>query len=117
MNNGIAQFFYTRQLPAGAVAIAQVTADPSYAEDLIDVNNVVTTGTLRVWPTSLAGSPFTAAGLGIPLAISGVSTYVLESQFFELTNVLAGDGTPLFYQHTLDTRSEEHTSELQSLRH
>ena len=109
MNNGIAQFFYTRQLPAGAVAIAKVTADPSYAEDLIDVDNVVTTGTLRVWPTSLSGSPFTAAGLGIPLVISGVSTYVLESQFFELTNVLAGDETPLFYQHTLDTTANSIT--------
>jgi hypothetical protein len=120
MNTGIAQFFYTRQLPAGAVAIAQVKADPTYAIDLIDVNNVVTTGTLRVWRfstdgigpvDSLTGSAFaTASGLGIPVTISGARTYVMDSQFFELTNIFAADGiTPLFYQHSLDSAANSIT--------
>ena len=112
-NRGIQEFYYTKTLPQNAVAIAQVKAAPASVSDLIDVTNPVTTGSLGIWRWShdLAGpvddltqpAHWSAVGLNTNVTISGSRTYCLDSQFFELTNKTAGDGTPLYYFHPLDS--------------
>lgn len=119
MNTGIAKFLYTRKLPDGAVAIAYVKADPSYASDLIDVDNIVTTGPLGIWKFSTDGvgqvdplsapAPISAPGLGSVVTISGSRTYIFDSQFFEMTNVLSAAGAPLFYKHILNSYADSIT--------
>jgi hypothetical protein len=116
---GIQEFYYTRTLPQNAVAIAQVKAAPALVPDLIDVTNPVTVGGLGIWRWShdLAGpvddltqpAHWSAVGLNLSVSISGSRTYCLDSQFFELTNKNAADGTPLYYCHPFDSTASSIT--------
>jgi hypothetical protein len=90
------------------VAVAQVNVPAMTPAQLTDVNNTVyEQGIPGVWKTTtgVTTTPdFPAPALGIAIQISGITSYFVGSQFFELTNVLAADGvTPLFYQHPLPT--------------
>lgn len=105
-NRGIQEFYYTRELPSRAVAIAKVATAPLTPAQLTDVNNTpYLEGSLKVWKSSsfssFASTPdYTAPDLNVALTISGDTTYYVEDQFFELTNIVSGS-TQLFFYHTL----------------
>jgi hypothetical protein len=105
-NRGVVEFYYTRELPQRAVAIAEVRTQPSTPAQLTDINNtILSAGTLGVWKSStLDSSPadFIAPDYNVALAISGTTEYRLDNQFFELTDQALLDGTPLFYAHHLE---------------
>lgn len=100
---GIQEFYYTRTLPARAVAIAQVTAAASTPANLIDINNTpYLAGSLGIWKaggTVSANANFVAPDLNQSVQISGDVSYLLDNQFFQITNQFANDGTPLYYCH------------------
>jgi hypothetical protein len=105
-NLGIVNFYYTQNLPPEAVAIAKVVCDEYSPSDLISINNitVLDSGILGVWKdvTPLTDPPdFQAPALMQNIAISGETLYYIDNQFFELTNILSVDNTPLYYQHIL----------------
>src|ERR1035438_3434827 len=100
-NLGIAQFYYGRQLPARSVVIAEIAAKPATPADLVDINNSVLDtprgpGALTITPYQSGGRQVLAPDLNVAVPFQGATQYTIENQFF---------------------RSEEHTSELQSLRH
>jgi hypothetical protein len=103
-NRGIQEFYYTRDLPSRAIAIAKITTTPYTPAQLVDISNTVyQPGTLGVWKntSSLAGAAdFIAPDYNQAIAISGTTVYYIDNQYFELTNVISGT-TPLFYQHPL----------------
>jgi hypothetical protein len=72
---------------------------------LTSVNNTpYEVGNLSVWKSSTgysAPADFTAPDYNQSLSIQGDSAYFVSNQFFELTNVAATDGTPLYYRHVL----------------
>jgi hypothetical protein len=105
-NTGVANFFYTRDLPERAVAIAKVRTPSLTASDLTDINNFapLQVGTLGIWrsASNLSSAPdFTAPDYNQPIQISGDTGYYLENQFFEITSFVSPINTPLFYVHTL----------------
>jgi hypothetical protein len=104
---GVQNFYYTRELPARAVAIASVATQPFTPLQLTDVNNTpFQQGTLGVWKgTTPTANPadFIAPDYNQPVNISGTSFYFVDNQFFEITNQFAADSAPLFYVHTLPT--------------
>jgi hypothetical protein len=106
MPKGIVEFYYTQTLPSDAIAIAQITGSDFGPTDLISINNtdVLNQGTLSLWKysTSLSSpADYIAPDLNVSVAISGDTIYYIGNQFFELTNVVSGDSTPLYYQHVL----------------
>jgi hypothetical protein len=106
MSNGIVNFYYTQNLPADSVAIAQIQSEDFNPSDLITINNlnILDTGPLSVWknttPLSNAAD-YTAPDLNQTIPISGATLYYIGNQFFEITNVVSLDNTPLYYEHVL----------------
>jgi len=101
---GIQTFYYGKNLPARAIAIAQVTAEDVSPADLIDiVNTPYLPGSLGIWAASegLATSPnFTAPDYNQSVTITGDVLYMVQNQFFQITNQFAADGvTPLYFYH------------------
>jgi len=101
---GIQTFYYGKNLPARAIAIAQVTAEDVSPADLIDiVNTPYLPGSLGIWTASegLATSPnFTAPDYNQSVTITGDVLYMVQNQFFQITNQFAADGvTPLYFYH------------------
>ena len=101
---GIQTFYYGKNLPARAIAIAQVTAEDVSPADLIDiVNTPYLPGSLGIWKASegLATSPnFTAPDYNQSVTITGDVLYMVQNQFFQITNQFAADGvTPLYFYH------------------
>jgi len=98
---GVAQFYYGRTLPANAVALAKISAKPYLASDLVTVNSTpYLAGALTVTPRP-SGPAVDAKVIGNAIAITGSTSYLLENQFFEITNQVDAVGNPLFYQHPL----------------
>lgn len=107
-NLGVQEIYYTRNLPGRSVAIAQVEAPALLPSQLTDINNTpFATGTLQIWKygTSLSSPPdYTAPDYGQTVMISGVSTYIIDNQFFQMTNYFSqGAGIPYYYYHDLPT--------------
>ena len=101
---GIQTFYYGKKLPARAIAIAQVTAEDVSPADLIDiVNTPYLPGSLGIWTltSGLAASPnFTAPDYNQSVTITGDIVYMVQNQFFQITNQFAADGvTPLYFYH------------------
>ena len=101
---GIQEFYYARQIPSRAVAIAQVAASQATPNDLVDVVNTPhLQGSLGIWKASgtLATDPdFTAPDVNQSVLISGDINYLVQNQFFQITNRFAVDGTPLYCAHS-----------------
>ena len=104
-NRGVQEFYFTRALPSRAVAIAKIATAAATPAQLTDVQNTpYGAGSFGVWNGSVADEPdFVAKDYGVPVTISGSSSYGVTNPFFELTNKVATTGTPLFYKHTLPT--------------
>lgn len=99
---GVAHFYYSRELPPRAVAIAKVKARPTTPADLVDIDSTpYLQGALTVAAYPSGAPVFEAPGLGVSIPVSGAQQYVLENQFFEITNVYDDSGVPLYYKHTL----------------
>lgn len=108
---GVAKFYYTRNLPEKAVAIAKITAGMSRPADLTDITstpyrtqNLVVTG-------SVIGTK-DAYELNAPMEIHGSTTYLVDNQFFQLTNVTdssEGEVKPYFYKHQLSANATDVT--------
>ena len=101
---GIQTFYYGKNLPARAIAIAQVTAEDVSPADLIDiVNTPYLPGSLGIWTltSGLAASPnFTAPDYNQSVTITGDIVYLVQNQFFQITSQFAADGvTPLYFYH------------------
>jgi hypothetical protein len=100
-NFGIAQFYYTKRLPDRAAAIAKAQARPSTARDLVDLFSApFNSGALTAKPYPI-GDPIDAAVLGNTILITGSEKYLLENQFFEITNQVDDTGGALYYRHRL----------------
>ena len=98
---GVAHFYYGRTVPDHAVAIAQISAKPYLASDLATVNSTAyLPGDYTVTPKP-TGAAFDAKSIGNSIAITGSLQYLLNNQFFELTNQVDSYGNPLYYQHAL----------------
>jgi|SRR5208337_63786 len=110
-NRGVQEFYYTRELPSRAVAIAQVSTPPTSPASLTDVNNTpYLPGDLTIRKSltlDINPADFTAPDFNQPVAISGATEYRIYNQFFELTNVLLSDGTPGFYVHPLPSEVDQ----------
>ena len=111
---GVLHFYYSRQLPARAVSIAQVQSRASGPGDLVDINNIELTtdrkpGRLTVtrYP---GGMVFNAVDLNLPVQIYGSSAYTVENQFFEITVTADAEGQPLFYKHPFELSGVENIS-------
>src|SRR5208337_1900933 len=102
---GVQYFYYTPELPARAVAIAQVSTQPTTPAQLTDVvNTVYLQGDLSIRKAAtLDSSPpdFLAPDYNQSVQINGSTDYRVYNQFFELTDVLLDDGSPGFYVHPL----------------
>lgn len=105
MPAGVQLWYYTKSVPSRAVAVAEVSVPPMTPAQLTSINNTIyAQGPLSVWKTSTGyanPADFTAPDYNQSIAISGSSAYFISNQFFELSNVAALDGTPLYYQHVL----------------
>lgn len=107
-NLGVQYFYYTPELPPRAVAIAQVSTQPTTPVQLTDiVNTIYLEGDLSIrLGTTLDSSPpdFLAPDYNQPVQISGSTEYRIYNQFFELTNISTSINdviVPLFYVHPL----------------
>lgn len=104
MNQAPYFLYYTRKLPTRAVGIAYLSTPAATPNQLTSVNNtipIVNQGSLTV-QQYLGSAVFTASDLNIPVTISGSSTYLVDNQFFEITDQADGS-TPYFYSHILPT--------------
>lgn len=102
MSVGVANFYYSQELPPRSVAIAKVRAKPTVPADLVDIDSSpYRVGSLTVTYYPFAEQQFVASGLGVATPVSGATQYTLENQFFEITNVLDFEAKPLFYCHKL----------------
>ena len=100
-SRGIARFYYGRQLPARAVAIARISTPPMTPAELTSLNNFpYRSGSLSV-QVNPGGTTFTASFLDQAVTISGSTMYQVTNQFFEITDQADTDGVPLFYSHPL----------------
>lgn len=110
-NRGVQEFYYTRNLPSRAIAIAQVTTSSVTPTDLTDVQNTpYLAGDLSIRKSTTDdtdAADFTAPDLMQSTAISGASDYRIYNQFFELTNIVSNDNTPLYYFHNLPSDIQE----------
>lgn len=100
----IQNFYYTPELPSRAVAIAQLSTPPTTPAQLTDVNNTASFSSLNIWKitTPITNSPdYVGGALNQTIVIQGVLSYVVDTPFFQITNVTSSDGTPLYYQHPL----------------
>jgi len=98
---GVAQLYYGRALPDGAVAIASISAKPYLASDLTTVNSTpFLSGAFTVTPVP-SGTPVDAKVVNNTVVFSGASQYMVQNQFFEITNQIDNSGNPLYYQHAL----------------
>lgn len=104
-NRGVQEWYYTRNLPSRYIVVAQVSTSPVTPADLTDVlNTPYLPGDLSVRKSTTSdASPadWIAPDLMQTIAISGAAEYRLYDQFFELTNVVAADNTPMYYSHPL----------------
>jgi hypothetical protein len=67
---------------------------------LTDINNTVySSGALTAIQHTSPFTVFTAPDLQQSVAISGVNTYDVHNQFFELTDQVDSNNNPLYYQH------------------
>lgn len=100
---GIQQFYYSKTLPARAIAIANVVAEEATPDALIDVVSApYQVGSLGLWKVSsgINGNPnFTAPDYNQSIQITGDTMYLVQNQFFQITNQFAVDGTPLYFYH------------------
>ena len=115
MSDGVVSFLYTKNLPANAVAIAQVAVPDMTPAQLTDVNNTpYLEGRLGVWfPTQMTPSlvwpaPGAAPTLAAPdynesVMVADQITFAVENQFFDLTNVVDASGNPLYFMHPFST--------------
>lgn len=108
----VARIYYTERLPAMSVPIAEVVSKSSTPADLTDINNIDQTAeatkagsllvqTYPVTHTSDAVIPGNAVRVPPNPASPNYKTFIVRNQFFEVTDQLASDGTPLFYRHLL----------------
>lgn len=105
-NTGVVNFYYTRDLPDRAIAIAKVKAPALSPTDLTDINNFapLQVGSLGIWKSAsnLANpADFKAPDYNQFVQIVGDTSYYVENQFFELTSTTSSSGAPMFYVHTL----------------
>ena len=106
---GIQNFYYGKNLPSHATAIAQVTAEDATPADLIGiVNTPYLPGSLGIWKASeglAASSDFTASDYNQSVTITGDALYLVQNQFFQITDKFAADGvTPLYFYHDFGTQ-------------
>jgi hypothetical protein len=80
-----------------------VKAKPSTPEDLVDINNVEMASDRKPGRLAIssypAGPTWDAIDLFQPVEVSGSQSYLLENQFFEITNLVDKNGKPLYYKH------------------
>lgn len=102
---GVQHFYYTRNLPGRAVAIAKIATPPTSPASLTDINNTpFDQGDLTIRKSSTldsAPADFTAPDFNVSVAISGTTSYRIYNSFFEITNVLLSDSSPAYYVHPL----------------
>ncbi len=102
---GVAKFYYTRDLPDQAVAIAHVRSKLSSPADLTDINSIPYRSQQLQVIGAVMGTK-DAYELMAPLKIYGSYTYEVRNQFFQLTNVwdeTNGQVLPYYYRHVLRT--------------
>lgn len=109
-NHGIRRFYYAKQLPARAVAIANVRSTPSLPSDLTDIRNTPFGGGALTATPAQGGPAVDAAVPGNTVVLSGHSQYLLENQFFELTNEVDATGSPYYFRHPLPSNQVEQVS-------
>ena len=98
----IQNLYYTQELPARAIAIAKLSTPPTTPAQITDISNSQPYSSFNIWKisTPIINSPdWIAGGLGLSVQITGSLSYVVDNPFFELTNQVAADNTPLYYQH------------------
>lgn len=104
-NRGVQEWYYTRNLPSRYVAVAQVSTNPVTPADLTDIlNTPYLAGDLSIRKDATDdGSPadWIAPDLMQTIAISGSPEYRVYNQFFEITNIIADDNTPMYYSFLL----------------
>ena len=110
MSSDVTQFYYSRSVPQNSVVIAQVKTSQSSPANLVDIDNLVSSSAPS--GSNLAPGAYTATGwpvarvwnglvLGNAVAMHGSTTYLVQNQYFELTNVEDASGHPMFYRHLL----------------
>lgn len=100
-NRGVQFVYYTQNLPARSVAIAQVSTPAQSPAQFTDVNTTAYgPGALTMTMLTTPFTVFTAPDLQVSIPITGSTTYQFANQFFELTDQLDGS-IPLYYQHPL----------------
>jgi hypothetical protein len=101
---GVATFYYTRELPFKAVAIAHIHAGMTKPADLTDITSTPYLSQALTVTGSVMGTR-DAYEINHPISISGSFTYELFNQFFQLTNVWDnlenGKVLPYFHKHQL----------------
>ena len=107
---GIDRFFYGQTVPERGTVIAQITSSTITPAQKVSIVNIpYNAGNLNIWIYSNEGNPvpdFTIGNYNVSVNITGSNYYVLENQFFELTNRFDTDGNPLYYSHTFMVNSE-----------
>lgn len=105
MSRGVQLWYYAAKVPSRAVGVAQVSVPPMTPAQLTSINNTpYEVGALSVWKSSsgyMGAADFTAPDYNQPIQIHGDTAYFLSNQFFQLTDAVAADNTPLFFQHVL----------------
>jgi hypothetical protein len=110
-NRGIQEFYYTKNLPERAVAIAQISAPVMTPSAFTGISNTpYLSASLGVWLSSsdlTDPADFTTQAYGASIAISGSESYIVNNQYFEITQqvMIGTDGSdiPLYYKHQLPT--------------
>jgi hypothetical protein len=111
-SRGVVEFYYTKNLPAGAVAIAQVSVPEMTPAQLTSVNNsgyaptvlgvwFPTTQEPLTWRGTNTAPDLLATDINQTISFTGQSTLQLTNRYFEITDHAAADGTPLYYMHAV----------------
>ena len=110
MFTDVTQFYYSQTVPQNSVVIARVQTNQSSPASLVDIDNLVPSTAPS--GSNLAPGAYTATGYPVAfvwnglvlenaVAIQGSTTYLIQNQFFEITNLADSFGNPLFYRHLL----------------